>query len=1000
MKLAIIHLGDLHIKESDVFSNKKIEAFCNTLNTLTNVDLYLFAVTGDIANSGKEKEYLKAKQLFKTINGILSKKELKFQYLHVPGNHDLDFDKKARNIKTIEKCFKNSSQDKEINNELKLLEKYFNIFLSNRNVITRPFLIKNKVITQENTKIQINFINTAPFSVLDPEDKEFHYFPVNEISNIKRREEIDLCISIMHHSSEWFHPLCKNSIEAELAKSSEFICYGHDHIHSTKSVEIRDGDTSYYSSCGEMKFGSLPFSDSFNIIEIDLSTCIFSEFCFTWDKDVYFKNVKYTNKHYCKKTSTIHPDSKFITSMKSDSYRKGEQYNNYFVFPDIREDNNEYGNEKKINDIDEFIESMSNKRNVIVGSSSSGKTTLLKELYKKSYFSKAPLFYSAKSGNRINIKNFIKHLVEEQYGECLHSVDEYEQLEKEKKILIFDGWDLLREDDRDKIFPIIEENFGTIIFSVSELNINMKDFLTSKIVDDKKEISTYRIQPFFVEKRSELIKQYCTYKGLTSEDEIQEIDKIITLIAKNNTNIFSLNPDFIIRYTDLFIKEKDFDYSKGEKLIFSKLFELQLNNAIHSSTSDSNFENVLTVLELMAGYMFDNKIDRISVDNFKKMIDEYRNNYGVKLMQKDVKDSITKSGIIIENDDLSLQFSNRNYLTYYAAKYIIRISQTDDKDRIRIQYLIKNACFGIYNDILLFILYISQNVDMIMKITENIDKITTTWEPLSYENKNISYIRQNFNEKILQPTERDKKEYIEQTNKLEEKRYASNDIQVLGVFDNDESQAESQPNKILAVMNYMDMISKSYPAFYNITKIEQKKDMTKCIYAVPLRILYALLKPIDSSFEEICQELYRFQSERKDDLNDNEILTLEEIKETISKATYSLILGFMNHYFELCVNSKTLDNLLVYQGDDVLTKIQKLLLLENSNSNDKFFSEASEFYDSTKDIRIKNIIQVIVRKHYITTGEYKNKNKLLKKFFSITDQKKLLLESSEKKNVT
>ena len=100
MELILVHITDIHLEnEADynILDNRSIY-IANAINKHiideTNT-LLVLCITGDIAYSGKEEQYLSAAIIISDIVlGIRKRyKDLVMQIVTVPGNHDCDFDR-------------------------------------------------------------------------------------------------------------------------------------------------------------------------------------------------------------------------------------------------------------------------------------------------------------------------------------------------------------------------------------------------------------------------------------------------------------------------------------------------------------------------------------------------------------------------------------------------------------------------------------------------------------------------------------------------------------------------------------------------------------------------------------------------------------------------------------------------------------------------------------------------------------------------------------------
>ena len=339
MKIAIVHLSDFHINSGDRFLSQKIDGVLSALNILGKVDDYIVVFSGDLSYSGQVNEFRKSRYLFgKIISGIKQKNDNKFVNLFmVPGNHDLCLPENARVRKDIQDHYDNGTIEELLPTEESYLENYYSYSNTNGKMPYDIFLSK-KYCTFDGYKMQFNLINTAPFSTLQPNDKELHYFPEAKINMLSRSADANLCITIMHHSYEWFNWNYKSNLEKAIIDNSELLLYGHDHREHTTSLSIDNSLDTWISSAGEMKFSSLDEVDSFNSIVIDTETNSFDGYVFNWDKKskIYVHKLVAAQKSLQNHSSKLMPLPSFIKSIKQDNYNHSEDFTEYFVFPKVQ----------------------------------------------------------------------------------------------------------------------------------------------------------------------------------------------------------------------------------------------------------------------------------------------------------------------------------------------------------------------------------------------------------------------------------------------------------------------------------------------------------------------------------------------------------------------------------------------------------------------------------------------------------------------------------------
>ena len=996
MKIAIVHLSDFHVHAGDRFLPQKTEGILSVLNILGKVDDYIVVFSGDLSNSGQINEFKQSRYLLgRIISGIKQKNNNKFVNLFmVPGNHDLRLPQNARARKDIQEHYDNGTIEELIPDEISYLENYYSYSKTNGRIPYDIFLSK-KYCTFDGYKIQFNLINTAPFSTLEPDDKELHYFPDSKINLLARTADTNICITVMHHSYEWFNWNYKANLEKAIIDNSELLLYGHDHRERTTSLSIDNSLDTWISSAGEMKFSSLDDVDSFNAIVIDTEINSFDGFVFTWNKpsNIYSHKVLASKRSLQNHSAKLMPLPSYIKSIKQDNYNLSEDFTQYFVFPKlVAEAQNEFERNMTATSGEELLEILNKKKKLIIsGATNSGKTTLLKYLYCSLTNDKTPLFLSADEKQRIKAQNFIRHLFEEQYGDDRTLFEKYEQMDLDKKVLIVDGWDLLNIKNQNSIIQKIEECFGYIILSVGNSRTDLIETVKSEIGEQSQYFELH-IKPFFNEKRNELVRNICLQKSAYNDNDAINVNRLIDSLVQNNSGLFSLNPAFIVRYTNCFIQDPYQDYTKGEA-VFSKIFEFELNRSIMKFVKRQDADELFTVFEEIAGYMFTNKKDELPIEEIRSIIENYNSTYGEHVNVRDVINVGIKAKILRETKDLSIYFLNKNHLSYFIAKYLIRLSQGEPADTSGIEYALENICFGINADIVLFISYIMNNTRILTSISNYAGGLLEPWEALSLSGKNISLLHNIPLEQINPPSVEERMMYERVKEETEENHYSENVIEAKGSFDYDDTNINQYQYRLVRALKYTEMICKALPAFHSKLKLDQKNNLINSIYLYPRKIVFALLRPLDMNLKEICNNILDFANQNNKKKKDGSSYTTGDVLEMLNDSARAIMLSMFDHFSELATSPKSFDLLMRKGTDDISESLERLLMIESTGNTDRLIKEAEGLLKEHQRTEYDTMIRLIVRKHLLTNKEmtYRKKQQVIDKIFGKEYRKYFLI---------
>lgn len=965
MKILFLHLSDAHFKEYVDISEINIEAISKSLRQVDKFDECVLVFSGDIANSGAIEQYKFAEFFIGSLISQIKKNYLPNKFIHtliVPGNHDNLAKNPDRGVEELKSYYNPTTNiDKIFYTELSQLSNFYNFAQ-----INHCFQIGNVVDVRklkfEKFIIKVNLINTAPFSLLcdGNEDKGLHYFPLKEINKLDFNKNENYTISIIHHSPEWFSDDSKQALYNKLYKTSDLIFVGHDHFSLSES-KIVNGRFNVDISNGLALYGTKTIH-GFNALLLDTDSHTIEGKRFIYNGSIY-KPDNFIKKHSLKfrNRNKFSHTLDFLRFLETDvDERNGEKYLDYFVFPSLEA--KDINNDMKgfsVSSEGKFLELLSKKRKVLIeGGSKAGKTTLAKYLcilLKENY---VPIFLDESCFFSKDNSKVIKHSFLNQYEA---DIDEFWQLDNEKRILIVDNYDKLKKARWNSFVEEFDERFGHIIlFGGVDWNLNIKEKALDELYENN--IFYMKICPFYYTKREQLIKKICSnYK----EVEIKDIDAKTRKINEDITDqirYFQLNPDFIHQYVDYYLS---FSYTKTKKEsnVFSKVFEANLSFRLAKNAGEENVDEIMIALDFVAHHIHFNKKYPLPLLEFERAVQNYNNEYDNNLSPKYVRDVAINSNIIREvSDKFDVEFCDENLLAYFTASHLNR-KFNDGEGIEELKYILDNICFPPNGDIVLFLSYITSNVQILSPIINSLVEHMKEWEELEIDKDNIGYLSKvNILSRPKLPEYKEKTEIKENKSNIEKEIVEKHKNESESLYSYDETKVNSFGNKISKAMSYLELLAKILPNFRHILKGEQKNLVIDLLYKYPNKLLYFMLKDIDINHERIINEIL----ENKPKTKKGKLITKDMISKALQNQSIGYILSIYDFIASTAVNSKTITDLNKYNyKENTNYLIQNIMMEENVANFSQMAKKAEKLFNNTNLDIVKHMLTLIVRKHLL-----------------------------------
>ena len=282
MRLAVVHLSDIHLKATEVARNAdstlaKQIASAITTDLIGTTHIFVL-VSGDIAFSGSPGEYRRASDWFAELYTLLDDASgASCTFFYAPGNHDVNHlkgrktrtavmdqirtqPKLAAEMELIQECTEEQIEFFKFRDELE--DPSFMVF-------NDPLLRVHR-IHHDSGAVQINMLNTAWMSELHERQGSL-IFPIDQYTDQLKTTD-GFTIAVMHHPLNWFEPTNARLLRDELMRYSSIVCFGHEHMPDSKRGATSHGDHVLYVDGGVLNEVDNKIRSSFNLLVLDMES--------------------------------------------------------------------------------------------------------------------------------------------------------------------------------------------------------------------------------------------------------------------------------------------------------------------------------------------------------------------------------------------------------------------------------------------------------------------------------------------------------------------------------------------------------------------------------------------------------------------------------------------------------------------------------------------------------------------------------------------------------
>ena len=978
MKVLILHLSDIHFQHYGDISKDNVSGIVNAIKNVENFVSVIVVVSGDVAFSGMVGQYNVAYKFFSDLKSRIKQKfdVGQVEFCIVPGNHDVAHSVSELQRDDLNKIFAENREDECIDAEKQKMKAFYNHANGLHCFSDKKSLVHIKEIAIEGIKIRFNLINTGIYSLKKEEDQGFHYLPSYEINKLYQEGECDYVFTVMHHPHHWYSYLMKKELENCIYEKSDLILVGHEHYSSTMEIGYNNSQVKIYSG-GELANKGDWSNSEFYAGILDLETREYNNYKYKWNVDskIYIRKEEEkivlgrnrTNKY------NLMPTKSYMDDMLQDKkYMISAKYTDYYVFPRLEEEIiNERRMGKEPSELDEFIDEIRNEKRVIIsGRNDSGKTLLLKTLFCKLSEDFLTLFVHAYDVH--SYENTIKNVFCECYSSEDVAYEKFRQAPSCDKVLILDDADALEDSKLENFLMNAEKEFDIIIYMCSKVvEFDIKERIKKGALEEK--YVKYRMQAFYADKREKLVSNIV--KIIVKQDE-QAQDNIIQLLCEalaKQKNLFRMDPDFIVQFTKYYCNNIG-ETIQNDGEIFSKVFESNIISLIKPYAKKMSVDKILIIMDKIAYGMHCNKKYPMSQTEICEIIDKYNDEFDSEVDYVDFVDILTKANILMKNNT-KYYFAEKNYLAYFVAREIKR-KCLEEQDFTEFNRALEYACYGINADILLFVTYITDNLNLIRSLLDKAEECTCEWEEFSLNPIKIPYLSDVEQLEVIRATEEDKDKAEEEEIQREKKIEKAKEKEVVcnSIYAYDEEAELTLMKKMIRALSLLIIISRTLPSFEHMMKKEDKEKCVRLIYSMPIKIFNVWALEVEGLKLELIDEIknldewdYRKEKTKLDDHDALNYLRWESI---------SLLMEIMNSSIRNATKSNTYKFLDAFDYTKTdLYKVEHLMGLDKRDNVAEFVKEAEELYAAQKHHLPKIMIQRVA-KHFIINSKKIQRNNI------------------------
>lgn len=711
MRIAILHLSDLHLKDSIEISKARLGAVVAAMVAANQqIELVVVAFSGDIAFSGKPAQYEMALDYITDLTaGIKSNLGgVDVVFVASPGNHDCNVDSEKNQsrellIGGLLRSPKVALEDATLSQCATHQVEFF-AFLDSVETV-RPSIRQDRFyyrydIEKNGRRISISCFNTALGSKKN-EVAGSLYVPVENLKKIISPSGFDYNITMFHHPYNWVTPDAKHDFQAFNETRSDLILTGHEHVAAHYRKTNYASNSSAYIEGAVLAENDAASESAFNLILVDLDSNEELICEYSWDGELFSKSEisggwrPYRRAIKFRDFEITAGMRDFITGVGMPFTHPAKpvlSIDDIFVAPDAEElvvksskNLSKSGVIKGKNLIATIID---RKKAFIIGRERAGKSTLSKLLFSNCYASGlTPVLIEGgglRKSDLDNISRLVRRHVELHYANP--KLELFDQYDRDKIVIIVDDLDHavdLGPKGRIKFLEKLHSDYSRVIIFGDDL-LRIEEMASGQFASDSLQaFSHLELKEFGYVLRSELIDKWYAINAEYASDvealdrKVREAEQLIDDMMRRS--YLPSYPLFILTILQGVGGAQNLDSNAGS---YGHLYQVLITDKLVNFSKSISLERKLGYLVELAYYMFKRRHSELSDAEYEVFHHKYCADYP-SIDRGQIFSALESAGIL-ELYDSQYRFKYKYFYYYFVAQYFGRhIDDAAIRDEIK-----------------------------------------------------------------------------------------------------------------------------------------------------------------------------------------------------------------------------------------------------------------------------------------------------------------------------